>query len=73
MRVKYNNKHWVVTKSLKDFAQLNVDLANEYTKLNLPVNSALLEDKDEKGTKEEKIVQKQRNLEDYLRVNHIQN
>ncbi len=68
MRVKYNNKHWIVTKSLQDFAALNEELAQMYPTLRVPDSTALLEDSDEKETKEERISRKQRYLEAYLRV-----
>jgi len=68
VRVKYNNRHWIVTKSLQDFAMLNEDLARLYPTLRIPDNGALFEDREEKGTKEERITRKQKYLEAYLRV-----
>jgi len=68
VRVKFNNKHWIVTKSLHDFAALSEELMRLYPGTKIPECSALWDDDTGKGTKEEKIMRKQRYLEAYLRV-----
>eukprot|EP01022_Parablepharisma_sp_SALTPOND_P025670 TRINITY_DN602_c1_g1_i1.p1 TRINITY_DN602_c1_g1~~TRINITY_DN602_c1_g1_i1.p1 ORF type:complete len:1870 (-),score=221.62 TRINITY_DN602_c1_g1_i1:13785-19394(-) len=69
VRVKYNSKHWIVTKSLHDFAALSEELIRQYPGIRLPECTALWDDDGAKGgTKEEKVMRKQRYLEAYLRV-----
>jgi hypothetical protein len=61
--VKYNDKHWIVTKSLQDFELLNEELATENPKCKVPEWMPI--DEESIIGKEEQI---QKHLEGYLRV-----
>jgi len=62
--VKYNDKHWIVTKSLQDFELLSEELTAENPKCKVPEWIPMNEEESIMG-KEERI---QRHLEGYLRV-----
>ena len=66
VRVKQDNKHWTITKSLDDFAQLSRELERQYPNLCPAESATILQDKDESAAQKDPT--KQRHLEQFLRV-----
>lgn len=74
MKVKYNDKHWIVTKSLQDFEALGEELAAENPMCKapewVPVND---EDMEQSIVGRDDNIRIQRHLETYLRVTKSSN
>ncbi len=66
MRVKQDDKHWVVTKSLQDFAQLSRELEKQYPNLCPSESAAILREKAEPNGQQDPA--KQLHLEQFLKV-----
>lgn len=64
MRVRHNDRVWVIKKTLQDFRQLSERVTKEYPNLELPEVAASSDEKDLGSA----TGRKQRQLEDYFKV-----